>query len=71
MRELIYRDDCDLNAPSMGRDEMLWDLIYKYGLPDNEQVDQIFDLARAVMDAAQNVIDTAPTITTDEALVQR
>jgi len=27
MRELIYRDDCDLNAPFLGRDEMLWDLI--------------------------------------------
>lgn len=71
MRELIYRDDCDLNAPSMDRDEMLWDLIYKYGLPDNEQVDQIFDLARAVIDAAQNVIDTAPTITTDEVLAYK
>ena len=65
MRELIYRDDCDLNAPSMGRDEFLWDLIYEHGLPDSEQV---FNFAVAVMDAAQNVINTAPTIITDEEL---
>lgn len=71
MRELIYRDDCDLNAPSMGRDEMLWDLIYQHGLADNEQIDRIFDLARAVMDAAQNVIDTAPTIATDDVIAYK
>lgn len=68
MRELIYRDDCDLNAPSMGRDEFLWDLIYEHGLPDSEQV---FNFAVAVMDAAQNVINTAPTITTDEVLAYK
>lgn len=68
MRELIYRDDCDLNAPSMGRDEFLWDLIYEHGLPDSEQV---FNFAVAVMNAAQNVINTAPTITTDEVLAYK
>ena len=71
MRELIYRDDCDLNAPSLGRDEMLRDLIYEYGLADNEQVERIFDFAQAVMNAAQNVIDTAPTITTDEVIAYK
>ena len=71
MHELIYRDDCDLNAPSIGRDEMLRDLIYEYDLADNEQVEQIFDFARAVMNAAQNVIDTAPTITTDEVIAYK
>lgn len=65
MRELIYRDDCDLNAPSLGRDEMLWDLIYEMHMPDSEEM---FNFAKAVMDKAQAVIDTAPTITTDEYL---
>ena len=59
MRELIYRDDCDLNAPSLGRDEMLWDLIYEMHMPDSEEM---FNFAVAVMDKAQAVIDTAPTI---------
>ena len=68
MSELIRREDCDLNAPSLGRDEMLWDLIYKMNMPDSQEV---FDFAVAVMDAAQNVIDTAPTITTDEVIAYR
>ena len=66
MRELIYRDDCDLNAPSLGRDEMLWDLIYEMHMPDSEEM---FNFAVAVMNAAQNVIDTAPTITTDDEVL--
>ena len=68
MSELIRREDCDLNAPSLGRDEMLQKLIHEYGLPDSEKV---FNFARAVMDAAQNVIDTAPTITTDEVIAYK
>ena len=68
MRELIYRDDCDLNAPSLGRDEMLWDLIYEMHMPDS---DEMFNFARAVMDKAQAVIDTAPTITTDEVMAYK
>jgi predicted hydrocarbon binding protein len=68
MRELIYRDDCDLNAPSLGRDEMLWDLIYEMGMPDSEEM---FNFAKAVMDRAQAVIDTAPTITTDEVMAYK
>jgi len=68
VRELIYRDDCDLNAPSLGRDEMLWDLIYECGLPDS---DEVFDFARKVMEKAQAIIDTAPTITTDEVLAYK
>lgn len=71
MRELIYRDDCDLNAPALGRNEMLRNLIYEYGLANNEQVERIFDFAQAVMEAAQNVIDTAPTITTDEVIAYK
>lgn len=59
MRELIYRDDCDLNAPSLGRDEMIWDLIYEMHMPDTEEM---FNFAVAVMDRAQAVIDTAPTV---------
>ena len=50
---------------------MLWDLIQQYGLPDNEQVERIFNFAQAVMDAAQNVINTAPTITTDEVIAYK
>lgn len=68
MSELIRREDCDLNAPSLGRDEMLWDLIYKMNMPDSQEV---FDFAVAVMDAAQNVIDTAPTVATDEVIAYK
>ena len=68
MRELIYRDDCDLNAPSLGRDEMLWDLIYEMHMPDS---DEVFNFAKAVIDRAQAIIDTAPTITTDEVLAYK
>jgi len=68
MRELIYRDDCDLNAPSLGRDEMLWDLIYEMHMPDTEEM---FNFAKVVMEKAQAVIDTAPTVTTDEVMAYR
>ena len=68
MRELIYCDDCDLNAPSLGRDEMLWDLIYEMHMPDSEEM---FNFAKVVMEKAQAVIDTAPTITTDEVLAYK
>lgn len=68
MRELIYRDDCDLNAPSLDRDEMLWDLIYEMHMPDSEEV---FNFAKAVIDKAQAVIDTAPTVATDEVLAYK
>lgn len=68
MRELIYRDDCDLNAPSLGRDEMLWDLIYEMHMPDS---DEMFNFARTVMEQAQAVIDSAPTIATDEVLAYK
>ena len=68
MRELIYRDDCNLNAPSLGRDEMLWDLIYEMHMPDTEEM---FNFAKVVMEKAQAVIDTAPTVTTDEVMAYR
>ena len=68
MSELIRREDCDLNAPSLGRDEMLRDLIYEMHMPDSQEV---FDFAVAVMNAAQNVIDTAPTVTTDEVIAYK
>lgn len=32
MREIIYRDDCDLNAPSLDLDEMIHDTMAEYGL---------------------------------------
>ena len=68
MRELIYRDDCNLNAPSLGRDEMLRDLIYEMQMPNS---DEMFNFARTVMEKAQAVIDAAPTITTDEVLAYK
>lgn len=68
MRELIYRDDCDLNAPSLGRDEMLWDLIYEMHMPDSEEM---FNFAKVVMEKAQAVIDSAPTVTTDEVMAYK
>ena len=68
MRELIYRDDCDLNAPSLGRDEMIRDLIYEMHMSDSRE---IFNFAIAVLDKAQAVIDTAPTITTDEVIAYK
>ena len=68
MRELIYRDDCDLNAPSLERDEMIRDLIYEMHMSASIE---IFNFAIAILDKAQAVIDTAPTITTDEVIAYK
>jgi len=68
MREIIYRDDCDLNAPSLGLDEMIHDTMVEYGLTWNTNSendfdeDKIFEFARELIQKAQNVIDTAPTV---------
>ena len=69
MRELIYRDDCNLNAPSLDRDGMIRDLMTEYSLNWDEcDEDKVFEFARELMEKAQNVIDTAPTVTTDDVM---
>ena len=68
MREIIYRNDCDLNAPSLGLEEMIRDTMIEYSLtwntnPGNDfDEDKIFEFARELIQKAQNVIDTAPTV---------
>lgn len=68
MREIIYRDDCDLNAPSLGLDEMIRDTMVEYNLTWSTNLendfdeDKIFEFARELLQKAQNVIDTAPTV---------
>ena len=68
MREIIYRDDCDLNAPSLDLDEMIRDTMVEYNLtwntnPENDfNEDKIFEFARELIQKAQNVIDMAPTV---------
>lgn len=72
MRELIYRDDCNLNAPSLDRDGMIRDLMNEYSLNWEEcDEEKVFEFARELMEKAQNVIDTAPTIATDEILTYK
>lgn len=72
MRELIYRDDCDLNAPSIDRDGMIRDLMNEYSLNWEEyDEEKVFEFAKELMEKAQNVIDTAPTVTTDEVLAYK
>lgn len=68
MSELIRREDCDLFNPSLGTDEMLWDLIYEYEMPDSMQM---FLFARKVLERAQTIIDTADTVTTDEVIAYK
>ena len=43
MREIIYRDDCDLNAPSLGLDEMIRDTMVEYSLTWNTNLENDFD----------------------------
>lgn len=68
MREIIYRDDCDLNAPSLGLDEMIRDTMVEYNLTWNTNLendfdeDKIFEFARELIQKTQNVIDIAPTV---------
>ena len=63
MRELIYRDDCDLNAPSMDRDGMIRDLMNEYSLNWEEcDEEKVFEFARELIEKAQNVINTANTV---------
>lgn len=67
MSDLIRRNDCDLFNPSLGTDEMLWDEVNSFHLTAREHVyeDDLYEFARKILQRAQNVIDTAPTISTD------
>ena len=73
MSELIRRDDCDLFAPSMGTDEMISDLIAQLHLTTRERLyeEDLYQFARIILQQAQNVIDTAETITTDEVIAYK
>lgn len=59
IREMIYRDDCDFFAPSLGTDEMISDMIVKYHYQWDEERARLFALD--IIRACQNVVDTAPT----------
>lgn len=71
--ELIRRVDCDLFNPSLGTEEMLWDAVADFHLTARERVyeDDLYEFARMILQKAQNVIDTAETITTDEVIAYK
>lgn len=64
MEELIYRRDCDLFAKSLDYESMIHDTMVEYGLIYNYDFDEekIYEFAHAILQKAQNVIDTADTI---------
>ena len=73
MSELIRREDCDLFAPSLGTDEAIWDWISDFHLNARECVyeDDLYQFARMILQKAQNIVDTAETVTTDEVLAYK
>lgn len=68
MEELIYRRDCDLFAESLDYESMIHDTMVEYGFAwlnnkgEQDDPDQIFNFACAILQKAQNVIDTADTV---------
>lgn len=66
--ELIYRRDCNLFAESLDYESMIHDTMVEYGFTwlnckgEQDDPDRIFDFARAILQQAQNVIDSADTI---------
>ena len=64
MEELIYRRDCNLFAESLNYEGMIHDTMVEHGLIYNYDFDeeQIYDFAYAILQKAQNVIDTADTV---------
>lgn len=66
--ELIYRRDCNLFAESLDYESMIHDTMVEYGFTwlnckgEQDDPDHIFDFARAILQQAQNVIDTADTV---------
>lgn len=64
MEELIYRRDCDLFAESLDYESMIHDTMAEHGLIYNYDFDEdkIYEFAYAILQKAQNVIDTADTV---------
>ena len=62
--ELIYRRDCDLFAESLDYESMIHDTMAEHGLVYNYDFDEdkIYEFAYAILQKAQNVIDSADTI---------
>ena len=73
MSELIRREDCDFFDSSLGTDVMIWDLVDDFHLNQRSRIyeDDLREFARMVLQKAQKVVDTAPTITTDEVLAYK
>ena len=77
MSELIRREDCDFFAPSAGTDEIILNLMAEYSLtwdtnPNNDfDADKIYEFARELLECAQNYVNSAPTITTDDILAYK
>jgi len=73
--ELIYRRDCDLFAESLDYENMIHDTMIEYGFTwlnnKSEQYDpdHIFDFAYAILQKAQNIIDSADTIAYEKNFV--
>lgn len=73
--ELIYRRDCDLFSESMDYEGMIHDTMVEYGFTwlnykgEQDDPDHIFEFARAILQKAQNVIDTANTIAYEKDFV--
>ena len=62
--ELIYRRDCDLFSESLDYESMIHDTMAEHGLIYNYDFDEdkIYEFAYAILQKAQNVIDTADTV---------
>lgn len=62
--ELIYRRDCNLFAESLDYEDMIHDTMAEHGLTYNYDFDEdkMYEFAYAILQKAQNVIDTADTI---------
>lgn len=75
MEELIYRRDCDLFAESLDYESMIHDTMVEYGFTwlnnkgEQNDPDHIFDFACAILQRAQNVIDTADTVAYEKDFV--
>jgi len=67
--ELIYRRDCNLFAESMNYEGMIHDTMVEHGLIYNYDFDEdkIYEFAYAILQKAQNVIDTADTVAYEKA----
>lgn len=71
MQELIYRRDCDLFAESLDYESMIHDTMVEHGLIYNYDFDEdkIYEFAYAILQKAQNVIDTADTVAYEKGYI--